>query len=72
MNSNIIRREIEKHLNEEATIKVYGMRNKVSTYDGVIKAIFPNIFTVSWDNLEKSFSYADVITGNIKIKYKEI
>lgn len=72
MNSNIIRKEIAKHLNEEATVKVYGMRNKVCTYEGIIKAIFPNIFTISLDNLEKSFSYADVITGNIKIKYKEI
>ena len=70
MNPNNIRKEIAKHLNEFVTIKVYGMRNKINYYDGIISAIYPSIFTIKNPNFEKSFSYADVITGDIKINYE--
>lgn len=69
MNPNIIREEIAKHLNEKVKIRVYGMRNKTNTYTGIIHAIYPNIFTLKIGNLEKSFNYRDLITGDIKIKY---
>lgn len=69
MNPNIIREEIAKHLNEKVKIRVYGMRNKTNTYIGIIHAIYPNIFTLKIDDIEKSFNYRDLITGDIKIKY---
>ncbi len=70
MNINIIKEEIKSHLNENVEIKVYGMRNKTSSYKGIINKTYPNIFTILTDNNEKSFSYNDVITGDIKIKYE--
>lgn len=70
MNPNFIKEEIQKHKNEQVLITIYGMRNKKSTYEGTIKDIYPNIFTVIEGKKEKSFSYSDVITGDIKIKYK--
>lgn len=70
MNINIIKNEVKKHLNEEVTIKVYGMRGKTNEYHGTIKAIYPNIFTINDNNFEKSFTYRDIITGEIKIKYQ--
>ncbi len=70
MNPNIIKEEIKKHLNQPVKIKVYRMRNKMNTYSGIIKSIYPNIFTIIDGNFEKSFSYADAITGEIKIKYE--
>ena len=69
MNINIVKDELKKHLNEQVLIKAHGMRNKVSYYEGKLKTLYPNIFTIEFDNKEKSFSYADLITGEIKIKY---
>lgn len=50
-------------------IKVFGMRGKTSVYHGQIYATYPNIFTIIISNREKSFTYRDIITGDIKIKY---
>ena len=69
LNINIVKDEILENINKPVEIKVYGMRNKVNSYKGIIKAIYPNIFTIIENNSEKSFSYADIITGDIKIKY---
>ena len=66
MNPNFIREEINKHLNSRISVKVFGMRNKINNYEGYIKA---NIFTIQTLNGEKSFTYADVITKDIEIKY---
>ncbi|MCM1053124.1 MAG: Veg family protein [Ruminococcus sp.] len=70
MNPYYIKEEIKKNLNREVIITVYGLRNRKCIYEGNIKGIYPNIFTISNGDAEKSFSYADVITGDIKIKYK--
>lgn len=69
MNTNIIKEKIIKNINKQVEIKVYGMRNKINSYNGYIKAAYPNIFTIIENNSEKSFSYRDVITGDIKIKF---
>lgn len=69
MNINLIKNEINSNLNRKALISVYGMRNRVSRYEGIIYHTYPNIFTVLIDGEEKSFPYRDVITGDVKIKY---
>ncbi len=69
MNLNLIREEITNHLNKRVYIKVFGMRNKMSEYYGTITAIYPNIFTITTKDSEKSFNYRDIITGDIAIKY---
>ena len=69
MNINIIKEEIKSKINRKVTISVFGLRNRVNKYDGVIYKVYPNIFTVLIDGEEKSFTYRDVITGEIKIKY---
>lgn len=69
MNINVIKEEISKNLNRRVNIAVFGLRNKVSRYEGVIYKIYPNLFTVMVNGEEKSFNYRDVITGEVKIKY---
>ncbi len=69
MNINIIKEEIKSKINRKVTISVFGLRNRVNKYDGVIYKVYPNIFTVLIDGEEKSFTYRDVITGEVKIKY---
>ncbi len=69
MNINIVKEEISKKLNRKVIITVYGLRNKINRYEGVIYKIYPNLFTVLIEGEEKSFNYRDVITGDMKIKY---
>ena len=69
MNINIIKEQIKSKINRKVSISVFGLRNRVNKYDGVIYKVYPNIFTVLIDGEEKSFTYRDVITGEVKIKY---
>lgn len=69
MNINIVKEEIAKRINSKVSISVYGLRNRINKYDGIIYKVYPNIFTVLIDGDEKSFTYRDVITGEVKIKY---
>ncbi|HIS87159.1 MAG TPA: hypothetical protein IAB49_03390 [Candidatus Caccenecus avistercoris] len=68
-NTEKVKEEIKKNLNRTVAIKVFGMRGKTSEYTGKINAIYPNIFTILENGSEKSFTYRDVYTGDIKIKY---
>ena len=69
MNLDSIKEEIRSNLNQAVSVTVYGMRNKTNNFVGVISGIYPNIFTVLADGENKSFSYADVATKEIKIEY---
>lgn len=69
MNINSIKNVIQDNIGKSVQIVVYGMRNKRETYVGKIKTVFPNIFSIQMDVGEKTFPYADVCTGDIKIKY---
>ena len=69
MNLNNIKNEIYKNINHKVLVSVYGMRNRISRYEGIIYKCYPNIFTILINGEEKSFSYRDLVTGEIKIKY---
>ena len=69
MNLNIIKEEIAKNINKNVLVSVYGMRNRVNRYEGVIYKTYPNIFTILENGEEKSFPYRDIITGDVKINY---
>lgn len=70
MNIDIIKEELKQHLDQPIEIKVFKMRNKINTYQGILKRLYPNIFTIISNNIEKSFNYRDIITKDIIIKYK--
>ena len=46
MNINIVKEEIKSKINRKVSISVFGLRNRVNRYDGVIYKVYPNIFTV--------------------------
>ena len=69
MNLNTIKEEVKAHLKGNVEISVFGMRNKNYKVVGYISNIYPSIFTVNEDGMEKSFSYSDLATGEITIKY---
>jgi uncharacterized protein Veg len=65
-----IKKELNNHIGKNATIKYDLGRNKYEEYDVVIKELYNHVFIVKLKNEElKSFSYSDVITKTIKIKY---
>ena len=68
MNIDLVRNKLESNLNKKIVVTVYGMRNKITRYTGILYKTYPNIFTVMCDGVEKSFSYNDYITGYIKLK----
>lgn len=69
MNINIVKEDIKNKVNKRVIVSVYGLRNRVTRYEGIIYKIYPNIFTIYTGDEEKSFPYRDIITGDIKIKY---
>lgn len=69
MNINLVKEEIKNNTNRKVNIAVYGLRNRINRYEGVIYKMYPNLFTVLVNGKEKSFNYRDVITGEVKIKY---
>ena len=69
MNIDDVKIDIKKNLNKQIEIKVFGMRNKNTTYVGYISNVYPAIFTVNINGIDKSFNYVDVLTGEVKIKY---
>lgn len=69
MNIDDVKELIKSNLNRHIEIKQFGMRNKNSTYVGYISNVYPAIFTVNINGVDKSFNYVDVLTGEVKIKY---
>ena len=69
MNIDLVRQKIESNLNKKVVVTVYGLRNKINRYEGTLYKTYPNIFSIIYEGVEKSFSYNDYITGDIKIKF---
>lgn len=69
MNLDTIRKEVKKHLKDKVEVQVFGMRNKNYKVYGYISNVYPSIFTINEEGVEKSFTYSDIATGEIKIKY---
>lgn len=69
MNLDKIKEEVRTHLNHHVSISIFGLRNKNYEVHGYISNVYPSIFTVNEDGSEKSFTYSDIATGEISIKY---
>ncbi len=69
MNIDLVKNKLEANLNKKVIVTVYGLRNKISRYEGILYKIYPNIFTIMYNGNEKSFTYNEYITGDIKIKF---
>ncbi len=65
-----VKNNIEELIGKEATIKYNLGRNKYEKYNGIIKETYNKIFLIEINGIKKSFSYADVLTKNVKISIK--
>lgn len=61
---------VRGNLGKEVLIKVLGIRNKIDYVNGKIVECYPNVFIVESDNVKKSFTYTDVLIGNILMHIK--
>lgn len=61
---------IRDNYGKRAIIKVHGIRNKTEIFEGIISECYPNVFILSTKCGKKSFTYTDVLVGNIKINIK--
>ena len=69
MNIELVKKDLNKNINKKVIVTVYGLRNKINRYEGILYKTYPNLFSIIYDGKEKSFSYNDYIIGDIKIKY---
>ncbi len=69
MNPHVIREELFKHKNERVLVKIFGMRNKNDSFIGVLKDIYPQIFTVEVGSSIKSFSYSEIINKEVVLTF---
>lgn len=70
MNLGIIKENISHNIGREVVVTVRCMRNKKEIYEGAIFKMYPNIFSILTKNGEKTFSYADIATKDVLLKYQ--
>lgn len=68
MNIEIVKKDLLINVGKKSRVTVYGLRNKIERYEGIIYKIYPNIFTILYEGEEKSFAYRDIITKDINVK----
>lgn len=69
MNPIVIRENLLSHKGERVKVKVYGMRNKTDSFIGVLKDIYPQIFTIETSSTIKSFSYSELINKEVVLSF---
>lgn len=65
-----IRNNIKSMIGLELLFRYHGSRNQLEEFTGFISQVYPNVFLVSSNSVERvrSFSYSDVLIGNLEIK----
>ena len=72
---NSVKRDVLSVQGEDVLVKVNLGRNKFATYEGKLTNIYPWLFTVEpYDEFKgkTSFSYAELMCGNVKIRPKRL
>ena len=67
-----IKRMVKACEKQRVDVRVNLGRNKIVNFSGVLSGIYPALFTISPDDEDflgkTSYSYSDVLCGNVKIK----
>ncbi len=71
---NEIIQDIKLLQGKDVSMEVNRGRKKIEKYEGVIEKVYPSVFTVLIKQPEnqnsQSYSYSDVLCGDVKIKGK--
>ncbi len=65
-----VRASVREQCGNRVVIQLDKGRNKIDIQEGVIKGVYPSVFTVKFDDADQlvSFSYSDIITKEIRMK----
>ena len=61
---------IRSNYGKRVVIKVLGIRYKIEMVEGIISECYQNVFIVLTKFGKKSFTYTDVLVGNIRVNVK--
>lgn len=61
---------IRSNYGRRVIVKILGIRNKTDMIEGIISECYERIFIVNSKLGKKSFTYTDVLIGNIIVKVK--
>lgn len=61
---------IRSNFGKRVIIKVLGIRNKTDIVEGIISECYDNVFIITSKFGKKSFTYTDVLIGNILVTIK--
>lgn len=61
---------VRSNYGKKVIIEVLGLRNKTDIVEGTISECYKHIFIVSTEYGKKSFTYTDVLVGNIRVSIK--
>lgn len=61
---------IKGSFGKRVIIKVLGLRNKTDIVEGIISECYKHVFVVNTKFGKKSFTYTDVLVGNIRVIVK--
>ncbi len=66
-----IKNKLEKNLGKRVIVKANKGRKKFVTRKGILKSVYPSIFSVDVENGDElttsTYTYSDVLTHNVKI-----
>lgn len=65
---NKVRNDITKLVGKKLQFRYNGSRNQVDVFTGFINACYNYIFIIYDGKSNRSFSYVDVIIGNLEIE----
>jgi len=69
MNPIVIKESLQTHIGQTVKVKINGMRNKTDSFIGVLKDIYPQIFTIEVEGNIKSFSYSELINKEVILTF---
>ena len=61
---------IKSNYGKRVIIKVIGIRNKIEMIEGILSECYSNVFIVQTKFGKKSFTFTDVLVGNIRVTVK--
>lgn len=61
---------IKSNYGRRVLIKILGIRNKIDMVEGIISECYSHVFIVRTKFGNKSFTYTDVLVGNINVDVK--
>lgn len=69
MNPYVIRANLLSRKGQKVHVKINGMRNKTDNYTGVIDEVYPQIFTINDGHKIKSYSFSEIINGEVELRF---